>query len=632
MCGVFGILHFKKPENSRELENQIVQMGQSLRHRGPDSDGLWLDDAGQLAFGHRRLAILDLSPLGAQPMRSHSGRFWISFNGECYNFVELRSELETLGHRFKSTSDTEVLLQAFKEWGIDDALARFNGMFAIALADLKDRKLYLIRDRAGEKPLYYFKTKSFVAFASEIKAFYGLPDWTGEWEDAALKTYFELGFVSGRQSVFKNVFRVPPASIVRLSIDQASDVIETKYWKLPSLNIQGDLSEADVIHECHRITRLSVQQQLRSDVPVGLLLSGGIDSSLVASIACEMSPTKINSYTLGFEDPSYDESQYAKNIANHLGSNHHEIMLSSQSLLGSLERVLSVHDEPFADPSQFPTLLIAELASKNQKLVLTGDGGDELFLGYSHYKFVPKLWRSLSKVPSSPRSWICEFTVRYPELTQAILKRIHTDRNHRIPIKEKLHSMRAFLSIYSERELYHEAFYQSSYAGGAQSLSHLDWLGADLVDKMSREDFEVFLSDCVLSKVDRASMSRSLETRAPLLHYRLIELAYQIPTKLKMKAGGKYPLKKILEQYLPNSLWNRPKMGFSPPLRSWLRGPLKDWAHTNLSEIPSQGNNAISKDTIDRLWNEFITEQADHSAYLWRLIVFNEWRRRHKSK
>jgi len=616
MCGIVGI---KTNLGVDELTHRVDEMRDTLIHRGPNSFGSWVDQDERIAFGHRRLSIIDLSPQGHQPMVSSSGRYVITFNGEIYNFQQLKVELEKIGHGFRGGSDTEVILAAIEEWGLDKAVLQLLGMFAFAIWDKKDKKTFLVRDRIGKKPLYYYADNVSWAFASELKALVKSNVFTPIISKSSLSLYMRYGYIPETNSIYEKVFKVQPGSIVELG----SCGLEPKtrmYWDIKSIAEKGqqdpmNKSMDEIVDDIDTILSSSVKLRMVSDVPLGAFLSGGIDSSLIAALMQKQSMTPIKTYTIGFKDPRYNEAKHAKEISQFLGTDHHEMYIDGQDLLDVLPSLSKIVDEPLADISILPTYLVSKLAVQDVTVVLSGDGGDELFCGYGHYFKGDKAWQQSRKLHFMGRSigqWVSGHNFGAGKMARAGALVSATNQ-------EELCT--ALLSQWQQPN--------RTVIGG----TNLDLEGnmtlekgmlVDIKNYMMLRDMKRYLVDDILHKVDRATMSVSLEARAPLLDHRLIEYAWSLPIDMKQnKFKGKLPLRALLKNYVPEALYDRPKQGFGVPISAWLREDLKDWSADLLFSDKSQ--DYFHNKAIKKLWNDHISGKYDRGVYLWNILLFLQW-------
>lgn len=638
MCGIAGIFgRLERIKISNSYESIVKCMIDPLYPRGPDAFGVWVDEEHGVALGHRRLSILDLSADGSQPMHSESGRYVISYNGEIYNYVELREELAVLGHKFKGGSDTEVLLAGISEWGIASCVSRANGMFAFALWDRQEGQMILCRDRFGKKPLYVYQRNGTILFASELKSLMAIPEFQPSIDSLSAEAYFRFSFVPGDQSIFEGVKRLTPGSIQVFS-DGTSEPKEIKYWNFSKHvndsdigGFSGDKEEA--AKELLGILKSAVHMRCRSDVAVGSLLSGGIDSSIVTALMAQDSSSPINTYTIGFEEDQYDESQYARAISDYLGCQHTDVTLGYTDAQRVLEKLPMAYDEPFADVSQIPTMLVSELARKDVTVCLSGDGGDEAFGGYNRHHLVAKHWGWISTLPLWLRSMIGNLGLAAARSDSgavvSLLGRIGAGK-----IRTPLEKIGKSLCAFSSQDLaqMHEILLAKGGEGMQghqrdmlyQRLRHPENYSPQLGPAriMMLMDTLSYLPDNVLVKTDRASMAYSLELRSPLLDYRVFDFAWSLPETWLVNGGGKDILKQVLNNMLPSTLYERPKMGFALPISAWLRGNMKAWAE---DIICSAGNEFGTDKDITRYWREHLSGKVDHGHYLWRVLMWNLW-------
>ena len=643
MCGIVG---FMGPPGAT-LEPLIKRMTDAISNRGPDGSGCWSRADLGLGFGHRRLSIIDLSTDGAQPMRSRSGRFTLVYNGEVYNFPTLRKELAGLGHQFTGRSDTEVLLAAFEQWGVDDSLLRFNGMFALAVFDENERRVTLVRDRIGIKPLYYgWAGRSFV-FGSELKALRRHPEYTGDICREALSLFIQYSYVPAPVSINKGIFKLPPGSLLKITFRDGSwNAGEPEpYWTLAEAaerGIKGPFrgDEVEALDELNRLGREAVARQMVSDVPIGAFLSGGIDSSLVASLMQEASSVPIRTFTIGFTEKSWNEADYAAAVASHLGTSHNQVILSGTDCQAIAVKLAGCFDEPFADPSAIPTWLVSDLARRSVTVCLSGDGGDELFGGYNRYLWVGRLWKAFSLLPRSLKTRLPGLAAMLPgNSIDFLFSRLLAGLTGRIKLNaasEKLFKLANLSGIETEHEFYlavksrcaaPEAYVLgTSGSHGCQAGSLPASLLLNTTERMMFCDAGDYLPDDVLTKLDRASMAVSLESRVPLLDNNLIEFAWSLPLDMKIRGGvSKILLRKLLGRYIPDRLIDRPKMGFGMPVGEWLRGPLRGWADGLINDDTIVRQGYLNADTIRARWNEHLSCRRDWQSLLWNVLMFQSW-------
>lgn len=626
MCGLAGIL--ANSTAAAILDRPMLQrMAAAIHHRGPDADGYWIDQERGVALAHRRLAIVDLTPQGAQPMRSHSGRYITAFNGEIYNFRTLRQQLEALGHGFNGSSDTEVMLASIEQWGVEPAVRKFVGMFAIALWDTQEECLHLVRDRVGKKPLYIAEIDGGVLFGSEIKALAAHGSFRRDIDLVGVAHMLQVGYVPGPRSAFRGVRKVPPAVIVTFRRDAAGTLIcgESTYWSLENYAPASRAVDPRAAEEAlDELLRDSVSIRMISDVPLGAFLSGGIDSSLVVALMQQVAGRAVRTFSIGFHDSALDEAPHAKAIANHLRTDHTEFYVGERDAMAVVPMLADIYDEPFADSSQIPTYLVSRLARGHVTVALSGDGGDEFFAGYRRYFRCAQVWSALSRVP---------LAVRGPLAT--LLRIAPVSGKHR----QHLGKLAQVCGRTTQDDVY--AWFMSQWPEPRQLVRGLDedigiFAGTQRVlslpeyfDRMMRIDAQTYLPDDILVKVDRASMRVSLEARAPLLDHRIVEFGAALPHELKVDGnGGKRILRRILGKYVPPHLWQRPKAGFGVPLDSWLRGGLRDWAEDLLAQSSLESSGVLQTEVVRSVWAEHQVMRADHGAQLWNVLMFQAWHRR----
>jgi asparagine synthase (glutamine-hydrolysing) len=642
MCGLAGFVS-TDGETSDFLLETVRRMSTAVAHRGPDDSGEWIDAPHGVAIGFRRLAILDLSPAGHQPMQSASGRYVATLNGEIYNFDDLRKTLEQSGcaPAFRGHSDTEVMLAAFDAWGIPAAVTRFNGMFAIAIWDRHLKRLSLVRDRAGVKPLYYgFAGRTFL-YGSELKALRQHPHFRGTVDRGALQLYLRFMYIPAPQSIYTGIAKLMPGTI--LSFDPESRALDTTtYWAVREAAERGmarrfDGSEQDAANAVEALARDAVRIRMVADVPVGVFLSGGIDSSLVTALMQDQSATPVRTFTIGFSETEYDEARYAREVAAHLGTSHTELYVTPQDVLDVIPRLPSMYDEPFADSSQIPTHLVATLARKSVTVTLSGDGGDELFGGYRRYRVGAQMFKMAARVPSAMRAAAGRLMLMLPprgwdRCLGAVGPLL--PRDLRPPhVGERIHKVGRVLRGVDADAMYFElvSHWFNLVVDGpgleATVERREDWPAlADPVERMMFFDQISYLPDDILAKVDRASMAASLEAREPLLDYRLVELAWTLPVAMKVRAGvAKRVLRNILRRYVPDALIDRPKMGFGLPLDRWLRGELREWAESLLDPAVLRDQGWLDGRQIRARWDEHLDGSARWQYHLWAVLMFQAW-------
>ena len=641
MCGIAGIFLHPEKSDPRKLAT-IAQLTATLQHRGPDASGTWIDAEGGIALGHRRLSIVDLSEAGKQPMLSRDKNLVMSFNGEVYNFAELRRTLEKSHHRFRGHSDSEVMLAAFESFGIEASLPQFSGMFALGVWDRRARTLHLMRDRMGKKPLYIAIVPDGIVFASELKAIRAYPGFEPRIDRNAIAMVLQYGFIPDHSCIWEGVFKLPPGSILSITADDVATGSlphlrrqVRRWWQLAATAEAGQqnlltASPADLETELDQLLRDAVQQRMKADVPFGVFLSGGIDSSMIAALMQAQSQQPIRSFTIGFAESSYDEAHHAAMVARHFGMEHTEFRVTPDEALAVIPDIPQVWDEPFADESQIPTLLLSRLARQHVTVALSGDGGDECFGGYSRHIAMARLGL-LFKMPARLRHMMASaFHMRSPEAWEKWFGSLPLSEDMRaLLIKDNLDKLARVLNVTNDGELYHRlmSFSRGSQTASFGLLEHEDI--PDLSDAASHImycDMASYLVGDILVKLDRATMAASLEARSPFLDHRVVEFAWRLPTALKVRNGqGKWILRQVLRRYLPEYLFERPKQGFNVPIGFWLRGPLREWAQGLLDMRRIRDDGLIDSRSVQACWQEHLTGQRDRSRYLWSVLMVQSW-------
>jgi asparagine synthase (glutamine-hydrolysing) len=643
MCGIAGL--WTSAGHPRDvLADHAGRMAAPLAHRGPDDGGVWVDERAGVGLAFRRLAILDLSPLGHQPMASASGRFEVVFNGEIYNFGDLREQLQARGHHFRGTSDTEVLLAALEEWGVGGAVPRFSGMFAVACWDADRRELSLVRDRLGKKPLYVHRGPGLVTFGSELKALVAGPSFDHSIDRAALGSYLRYLYVPAPRSIFAGAVKVPAGHVLTLSDPAAPLPAARPYWSLHDVARRGladpIVSDADAVDALDALLVDAVKSRLRADVPLGALLSGGVDSSTVVALMQEADARPVKTYTIGFADGEYDEARHAARVARHLGTDHTELQLTGEDALRLVPRLPDIFDEPLADPSQVPTCLVAQLARRHVTVALCGDGGDELFGGYNRYVYGTRVLPRVERLPRGLRRRVGEGMSAVSCATwdrvgraAALVPGVPRQR-----VGERVHKLAGVMAAGSVADMYRslwpawrpeETLLEAPPAEDV-NLPILDAAEpAGLLDRMLLADQAAYLPDDQLARVDRASMAASLELRSPLLDHRVVELSWRIPAGMKLRgATGKWVLRQVLHRRVPRALVERPKMGFSIPVDRWLRGPLRSWAAGLLDEQALRRDGLLDPRPIRAAWDDLQEGRRPTGMALWAIVMFQAWRGR----
>jgi asparagine synthase (glutamine-hydrolysing) len=615
-----------------------------IAHRGPDDSGVWTDQRSGVALGFRRLAIVDLSPSGHQPMRSASGRYVIVFNGEIYNFKELRAELEPYGYPFHGHSDTEVILAAFEQWGIREAVSRFLGMFAMAVWDSARRELSLCRDRLGKKPLYIYSEPGLVTFGSELKALVAGPSFDRTIDREALTAYLRYLYVPAPRTIFERAIKLPPAHILTVSDPRLSVSLPRPYWSLREVALAGLAqplaSETEAIEELDSLLADAVKRRLYADVPVGALLSGGIDSSAVVALMQEASTRPVRTYTIGFAEEAFNEASHAADVAKHLGTDHTELVVTGADARSLVPRLPEIFDEPFANPSQLPTLLVCQMARRHVTVALCGDGGDELFAGYNRYRYGSGILACASRIPRPMRRSIAAAIDGVSPSAWNRMSRWTTGADGQQGADERRRKLSALLNAGGVGDMY-RSLLSAAWQRPADLLTAES--GEDdrarrlmdtaeprhLLDRMMLADQAVYLPDDSLVKVDRASMAVNLEVRAPLLDHRVVELSWRMPRSLKLRGGvGKWALRQVLYRRVPRALVERPKMGFTVPIDQWLRGPLRPWAEGLLLDPAADRERLLDPAKVAGAWKAFTDGRGSGGLGLWAVLMLRAWTQR----
>jgi asparagine synthase (glutamine-hydrolysing) len=639
MCGIAGFVDFERRSGPNELRAIAALMAEGLRHRGPDDQGVWIDAEAGVALGHTRLAIIDLSPAGTQPMLSSCGRFVLSYNGEVYNAPELRAELESAGLTFRGHSDTEVIVEGLRVWGVRDTIERLIGMFAFAVWDRHTRKLTLVRDRLGIKPLYWARSNGRLIFGSELKALTALSDWPRDIDRDALASFLRYGYVPAPKSIYSAVSKLGPGTLLEYGPERGPEV--QTYWSLNQVCENGQASLLNVSDEIAIDTLGSlladtVRRHMVADVPLGMFLSGGIDSSTIAALMQASSPRPIRTFSIGFREQTYDEAQHAKHIAAYLGTDHTELYITPAEAQAVIPKLPQIYDEPFADSSQIPTYLVAEMTRRYVTVALSGDGGDEIFAGYNRYGQGLALSRMLRLLPRPGRaalaSTIVTITPRMWDrasflLPRRIRPRLAGDKLYKLAdvlLEDAVGFYRRLVTQWSEawslvrgvaapQEALFDAKLRERFGDDVSWMQFLDTL--------------TYLPDDILTKVDRASMAVALEVRVPLLDQRIVELSWRLPQRFKLRGGAsKWLLRQIAYEHVPKKLLDRPKMGFAVPIEHWLKGPLKEWAGDLLDSSTIDRAGLLDPIPIARKWAEHQTGTRNWQHFLWNVLMFEAWR------
>ena len=627
MCGILG---YWGADSSQE---NIKLMTQKLRHRGPDSNGTWSDPQEPLHLGHTRLSILDLTDNGSQPMVSSCGQFVLVFNGEIYNHLDIRKQLS---HKWIGHSDTETLLAAITRWGIKATLKKLDGMFALAVWDRETQILSLARDRMGEKPLYFGINRGIFYFASELKVLETHSHFKPTIDPSAIDLYLKYLYIPSPYSIYNGVFKMKPGHYVQISNHGRNVSPQQCYWDIKSVAMQpkNERPFQEAVDELESLLSSSVKRRLMSDVPLGVFLSGGIDSSVVAALAQKQNSQPINTFSIGFNEKKYNEAHYAKNVAEFLGTNHHEHYFSANDALEVIPKLADIWDEPFSDSSQIPTFMLSKMTAQKVKVALSGDGGDELFYGYTKYLLSNQLWDSIRSV--GPKK--AQLAVPLLAMADGISRPLRTlmPKNskafialERIPKLKRLIPM--VKSPYDAFDVFNRNWHFDIMQSNPSYANNLDALNGhvrldNFNDWMQLTDCLHFLSDDILTKVDRASMHNGLECRAPLLDHKIVEFAFGLPNHHKALDGSnKRILKEVLYRHIPASFFDRKKAGFRVPIEEWLKGPLKTWSGDLLHSQAFKNQHYLDSDKIIKMWEEHVHSKKRWHNQLWSVLIFQQW-------
>jgi asparagine synthase (glutamine-hydrolysing) len=635
MCGIAGFI----AGADIDLYGVIDAMTSSLKHRGPDSRGVWVDAEKRIALGHTRLSILDLSETGSQPMVSASGRYIIAFNGEIYNHLAIRKSLDQTATQWNGTSDTETLLEAIERWGVENTIELCVGMFAIALWDCQEERLTLIRDRMGEKPLYYSHIGGHIVFASELVAFRQCPLINCSVDRSSLALYLQYSSVPEPYSIYKDVCKLESGQAITFSL-KTNQSSKLQYWSTCSIaNVADSAASPDndeaATNQLENHLLAAVRGQMHADVPLGAFLSGGIDSSLIVALMQAQSAQKVKTFTIGFEDKAYDESPFAREIAQHLGTEHHEVVISEKQLLDIVPLIPKIYSEPFSESSQIPTFLVSQTARKHVTVALSGDAGDELFCGYSRYQWANNTWRYMSHLPSGVRAALYHTANKIPFAVWRMLLCPLRVAGRKTNYPDKLMKGIQLLRWRSRQELYAKGFMSHNsdalewVAGSTAYSTFLDVhksTSDSYFDEMQLCDLMTYLPNNNLAKMDRAAMFNGLETRVPFLDHRVVQYALGLPLRYRYRDGtGKWILRQVLYRYVPKEMIERPKMGFAVPLAAWTRGPLRAWCEALLDESRLRNDGFFDAQIIRRKWAEHLSGRRNWQGQLWNIIIFNAW-------
>lgn len=659
MCGIAGLL-----ANHAVDRSLLETMVRPIAHRGPDDEGVWIDAEAGVGLGHRRLSIIDLSPLGHQPMGSNDGRWVLSYNGEIYNHLELRRALEASGQGavgngfpWRGHSDTETLVECIAAWGLKETLQKSVGMFALALWDRKERRLLLARDRFGEKPLYYGWTGGDFVFASELKAIRAHPRFDNEVDRRAVRLLAARAYIPAPLSIYRRIYKLDPGCILSVAADAsrrpyeeppvpdgpANGLALERYWSYREV-VRAGLAdpvadEEEALERLEATLSAAISGQSVADVPVGAFLSGGIDSSTVVGLYQKYSPQTVRTFSIGFEEEAFNEAEHAKAVARHFGTIHNDRYVTVKETQEVIPLLPRMYDEPFADSSQIPTHLVSRFAREQVTVALSGDGGDELFGGYNRHFMAPRLWGQVSKVPRPLRALVGRPLSRLPATTWNLLARLAPGLERRPHFGTKVQKglrlaggARRFDDIYNSF-LDEWSFEASPVLGAEAAAARLDLdmdagPGASDAVRMMYCDAVTYLPDDILCKVDRAAMAVSLETRVPFLDHRVAELAARIPVSMKIRDGkGKQILRRLLYREAPQALFERPKAGFGIPVGEWIRGPMRPWAEDLLDRSKLRQQGLFDADVVHRRWQQHLRHERDATPALWAVLMYQAWAR-----
>jgi asparagine synthase (glutamine-hydrolysing) len=643
MCGIAGMVDWRATTPGDALRSISEAMIETVRHRGPDAGDVWVEAEGGVALGQRRLAIIDLSPGGAQPMHSADRRHVITFNGEIFNYRDIRRELEAAGRAMRSDSDTEVLLEGCALWGVEAAIERAIGMFAFALWDRKTKTLVLARDRLGIKPLYYAATPQRVLFASQLKAFRADPQWKPTIDDDAVVGYLRHAYVAQPRTIYREAQKLAPGHVLTLREGLAPS--PKCFWDLRGIAIAGQRRNdpapdpTEAVERLDALLRDSVKLRMIADVPLGAFLSGGIDSSTVVALMQAQSTRPVKTFSIGFHESGYNEAESAKKVAAHLGADHTEFYVEPRHALDVIPQLPDWFDEPFADPSQIPTYLVSELTRKHVTVALSGDGGDELFAGYNRYVWAERLARTVGRVPRPLRAASASaLRALAPDTRNRLFAFVPPSWRPALP-GDKLHKITTLFENPGPDAIYRRLVSQwerpdEVAAAGREPRGPL-WdetiVGdfPELVPRMQFLDMVTYLPDDILTKVDRATMAVGLEGRVPLLDHRVVAYSWSLPLEFKLRGGNsKWLLRRVLDRYVPKPLIDRPKMGFGVPIDAWLRGPLREWAETLLSPARLASDGLLRVEPVRRAWQEHVEGSRNWQYPLWTVLMLQAWRER----
>jgi len=643
MCGFVGFIDLNKSTGTERLNDIVDSMTNRIVWRGPDSKGIWSNAENGIAIGHRRLSVIDLSISGHQPMLSNCGRFVLAYNGEVYNFIEIRNILKKQGIRFKGNSDTEVVLEACVNWGVQKALKKFNGMFSFALWDIKSEKLTLARDRLGIKPLYWGKCGTTLFFGSQPSCFEQHPNWIGEIDRRSVASFLRHNYIPSPFSIYSKIQKLRPGYVLEIHNGEVRK--NEAYWDVDIFSKKSEctaeISDNEALGRFGDLLSESIERQMVADVPLGAFLSGGIDSSLVVALMQQLSRNKIKTFSIGFKNENFDESGFAHKVAEHLKTEHHEFILEPKIAFECLDKMTQWYDEPFADSSQIPTYFVSKLAREEVTVVLSGDGGDELFAGYNRYLWASKIWNKIRYIPLPARYFSGKVIKSLTQEKWDSLGHIAPFIFETNQLGNKAHKVADILSANSLDEVYLNLISQLKEPSlvaldGTEHFSQIQYFGrrvqnSTLMTRLQYLDLKTYLPDDILTKVDRSTMATSLEARVPLLDHKLVEFAFSLPEHLRIKNGqSKWLMRQLLSNHLPQELINRPKMGFGIPLGDWLRADFRDWAEDLLEKRKLDEGGYFSTVKVRQIWSEHLKKTGDYHYQLWPILMFQHWMQRQK--
>ena len=631
MCGLTGIIDLEKKFTNDQTINYLTSMSKEIEHRGPDNYSFWIDDSVNIALGFQRLSIQDITSNVNQPMISICKRYVLIFNGEIYNFKKLKNIFLKKGIHFKSNSDTEVFLCCITHYGIERSLELVNGMFAFALWDINEKILHLARDRIGEKPIYYGWQNNCFIFASELKAIKKFPNFDKELSKQAIDMQLKLSYVPAPYSIYKNIFKLMPATFITIKTNSKlkSDIKEKYYWS-PKKQINKKVNQKP-IKSLEKILRRAIEDQLNSDVPLGVFLSGGIDSSLITSIAQNISSKKINSFSIGFEEKGFNEASFSREISKYLNTDHNELIVTSNDALKIIPMLSNIYDEPFSDSSQIPTIILSKFAKQKVTVALTGDGGDEIFGGYNRHVYGALFYNRFQKLPKKIQFVLNLFLKNIPDFFYTLISSLSGISETKEKAQKIINSFNAksLLELYLSLISYNLSISNDMHISDA---NHDFSANLEIIKSLSDQeqlmfwDLIFYLPNNILTKIDRASMAFSLETRAPFLDHQVVEYGLNLGINYKIKKNkNKWILKEILKQYIPNKYFDRPKAGFTIPLKLWIDGPLKDWTLDLLNPAKIKREGFLNQASLENIQKQHSTGKVNWQYQLWNILIFQSW-------